>query len=417
MTDSPAGAKTDGSRRPVRRESAPVLMPRVPLFALAAAVLLDFCMGSLYGWSVLVAPLEQNLGASRAAVSAVYSVALVGFTVGMFVAASVFRRASLPAVAMVTCTVAAIGLGLAGFIESYATLIIGYGAMFGIMVGIVFFLCIAAVSIELPIRRSVALGLATSAFALGGLVWPGIMTPLLEALGPHGTLTVIAAVLLGAGVIGAGLLALSGAAVPRGSDASEGPFQKFFTERPRVVIVMWLNFAFLGLGGLIAVSHAAGIAVDYGLPESETYLGAMLVNLGYIGGALSAGYLSELFTGRRVMIGMAVLTAAPLFLLYAVPSAAISLLTLACLGVAFGAGTSCYPVTLASHYGVARVPAILGRVCTAYGVAGLAAPFIAGALHDLNGNYALAILIAAIVGMVGLIATLALPRPVAAAKA
>jgi MFS family permease len=218
-------------------------------------------------------------------------------------------------------------------------------------------------------------------------------------------------VLLGAGIVGAVLLALSGAAVPRGVEAGEGPFENFFTERPRVVIVMWLNFVFLGLGGLIAVSHAAGIAVDYGLPESQTYRGAMLVNLGYIAGALSAGYLSELFGGRRVMIGMAVLTAAPLFLLYVVPSATISLITLTCLGVAFGAGTSCYPVTLAHHYGVARVPAILGRVCTAYGVAGLAAPFIAGALHDLNGNYTLAILIAAIVGVVGLLATLALPRP------
>lgn len=392
-------------------------MPRVPLLALAAAVLLNFCGGSLYGWSVLVAPLEESLATSRAAVSAVYSVALVGFTLGMFVAAGVFRIARMPVVALGVCGVMAVGLGLAGFIESYGTLMAGYGVLFGVAAGINYFLCLAAASIALPIRRSIALGLATSAFAVGGLVWPGIVAPLLAAMGPHGTLTIIAAVLLGAALVGALLLALSGAAVPRGGAADEGLFENFFTEWPRVVIAIWLNFVLLGLGGLMAVSHAAGIAVDYGLPESETYLGAMLVNLGYIGGALAAGFLSELFTGRRVLIGMAALTAAPLFLLYAVPSATVSLLALACLGVAFGAGTSCYPVTLASYYGVARVPAIYGRVCTAYGVAGLAAPFIAGALHDLKGDYALAILIAAIVGVAGLLATLALPRPAAAALA
>lgn len=385
-------------------------MPRMPLLALIAAALLNFCAGSLYGWSVLIVPLEQSLGISRGAVSAVYSVALLGFTIGMFVADSVFRLARLPIVTLGVCGMMGVGVGLAGFVENYAALMAGYGVLFGIGVGVNYFLCLAAASTELPIRRSIALGLTTSSFAIGGLVWPGIVTPLLGVLGPHGTLTVIAAVLIGVGFIAALLLWLSGAAVPRGAAGAEGPFENFFTERPRVVIVMWLNFVFLGLGGLIALSHAAGIAVDYGLPVDQTYLGAMLVNLGYVVGALSAGYLSDVFGGRRVMIGMAVLTAAPLFLLYAVPGAVISLLVLAILGAAFGAGTSCYPVTIASHYGSIRVPAILGRVCTAYGVAGLAAPYIAGALHDLNGEYALAILIAAIVGVVGLVATLALPR-------
>ncbi len=392
-------------------------MPRLPLLALIAAVLLNFCAGSLYGWSVLIVPLEQSLELSRGAVSAVYSVALLGFTIGMFVADSVFRLARLPVVALGVCGAMGVGVGLAGFIESYAALMAGYGVLFGIGVGINYFLCLAAASTDLPIRRSIALGLATSSFAIGGLVWPGIVTPLLAELGPHGALTVIAAVLLATGLISATLLTLSGAAMPHDVERGEGPFENFLTERPRVVIVMWLNFVFLGMGGLIAISHAAGIAVDYGVPEDQTYLGAMLVNLGYIVGALSAGYLSEMFGGRRVMIGMAVLTAAPLFLLYAVPSASVSLLVLAVLGVGFGAGTSCYPVTIASHYGLARVPAILGRVCTAYGVAGLAAPYIAGALHDLNGNYELAILIAAIVGVVGLLATLALPRPLAAGPA
>ena len=387
-------------------------MPKhpVPLLALVAAVILNFCGGSLYGWSVLVAPLELSLDASRATISAVFSVAIVGFTVGMFIAAGVFRVARLPVVALGVAVMMAVGVGLAGLIESYATLIVGYGALFGLAAGVNYFLCLAAASIDLPIRRSIALGLTTSAFAVGGLVWPGIVTPLLAAHGPHGTLSVIAAILLGAGLLSVVLLQRSGAAVPRSDKAGEGLFQNFFTERPRVVIAMWLNFVLLGIGGLMVVSHAAGIATDYGLPESETYLGAMLVNLGYIAGALAAGYLSEIFGGRLVLLGMAVLTAAPLFLLYVVPSAAISLLMLACVGAAFGAGTSGYPMTLASFYGVARVPAVYGRVCTAYGVAGLVAPLIAGALHDLKGDYALAVLIAALVALIGLFATLALPR-------
>ncbi|MGD9538212.1 MAG: hypothetical protein AB7P52_12355 [Alphaproteobacteria bacterium] len=385
-------------------------MRRFPLLALIAAILLNFCMGSLYGWSVLVAPLEESLGASRAAVSAVYSVALVSFTFGMFMGAAVMRLAAMPVMGLVIFAVGGVGLGLAGLVESYGTLMAGYGVLFAFAGGVNYFLCIAAASTDLKLRRSIALGIATASFALGGLVWPGILTPLLDALGPHGTLKVIAAVLLGAGLVGALLLWLSGARVASAAETGEGAFQNFFTERPRVVIAIWVGFVFLALGGLMAVSHAAGIAADYGVPAGEAYLGPMLFNLGYIGGALSAGFLSELFTGRRVLIGMGVLTAAPLFLLYAFPSGPMSLVALACVGAAFGAGTSCYPVTLVSYYGLPRMPAIFGRVCTGYGPAGLAAPFIAGRLHDMQGNYDLAVLIAAIVGVAGLLANAALPR-------
>lgn len=404
----PTGPASKGEGRVIRRS---------PALALAAAILLNFCGGFLYGWSVLVAPLEQSLGVSRAAVSAVYSVALLGFTLGMFVAASLFRRFPMPAVGLGVCGVMAIGLGFAGLVERYAALIAGYGVLFAVAAGVNYFLCLAAASIDLPVRRSIALGLATSAFAVGGLAWPGILTPLLRALGPHGALTVIAALLLGAGLLGALLLALSGATIARAEGGGEGLFENFLTERPRVAIATWAGFVFLGVSGLMAIGHAAGIAADYGLPEGEAYLGAMLVNLGYIPGALAAGYLSERLGGRNVLIGLCLLTAAPLFLLYLLPSGGMSLFALVCVGAAFGGSTSCYPVTLASYYGVARVPAIYGRVSTAYGIAGLAAPYVAGALHDLKGDYALAVLIAAIVGLAGVVANAALPLPSAPAPA
>jgi hypothetical protein len=88
----------------------------------------------------------------------------------------------------------------------------------------------------------------------------------------------------------------------------------------------------------------------------------------------------------------------------------MSLVALGCVGAAFGASTSTYPVTIAGYYGIARVPAIYGRVSIGYGVAGLTAPYLAGKLHDLAGDYRLALAIAAIVGLGSLVPAALLPR-------
>jgi OFA family oxalate/formate antiporter-like MFS transporter len=383
-------------------------MRRIPLLALAAAILLNLCGGFLYSWSVLVEPLERSLGTSRAAVSAVYSVALVGFTLGMFVASGLLQRLRMPVLGFGVCGAMAAGLALAGLVARYDALMAGY-ALFAAAAGVTYFLCLAAASTELPVRRSVALGLATSAFAVGGLGWPVIAVPLVQSLGVHGALAAVAAMLLAAGSLAALLLGLSGAATPRGDGEREGLFENFFTERPRIALSIWAGFVLLGVGGLMAVSHAAGIAADYGVPESETWLGALVVNLAYVPGALVGGFLSERWGGRRVLIGMGLAVGGPLLLLLVVPSAGTSLAALACVGAAFGASTSTYPVTIAGYYGVARVPAIYGRVSIGYGVAGLTAPYLAGRLHDLAGDYRLALSIAAVVGLASLLPALILP--------
>lgn len=383
-------------------------MKRIPLLALVAAVFLNFSGGFLYGWSVLVEPLERSLDTSRAAVSAVYSLSLVGYTLGMFVASGLIQRIRMPLLAFGTCGAMAVGLALAGLVTHYETLMVGY-AFFATAAGVTYFLCLAAASVDLPIRRSVALGLTTSAFAVGGLAWPVLTVPLVQGLGVHGALVTVSGVLLAAGLVTATLLALSGAAAPRDEGGGEGLFENFLTERPRIVLAIWSSFVLLGVGGLMALSHAAGIATDYGVPKDEIWLGALVVNLAYVPGALAGGFLTERSGSRRVLTGMGLLAGLPLLLLLAIPSAGMSLAALACVGAAFGASTSTYPVTLAGYYGVARVPAIYGRISIGYGFAGLTAPYLAGRLHDLAGDYRLALLIAAIVGLASIAPILLLP--------
>ena len=136
----------------------------------------------------------------------------------------------------------------------------------------------------------------------------------------------------------------------------------------------------------------------------------MLINLVYIGCALTAGIVCDWITGRRVLVGIAAITAIPLLALFFAPSPTTSLIALAVVGGAFGASSSAYPVTVASYYGVAALPRIYGRMATAFGISGLAGPLAAGVLYDWQGNYNIAILIAGILACAGVATLWLLPR-------
>lgn len=383
------------------------------LFALVAAVLINFSMGSLYGWSVLVAPFEESLEASRASISAVYSVALFCYTVGAFIAYRVMAMASLAPVTFAIFLLAAAGLAIAGALESYVALLVGYGIVFAIPGGVSYFIAMTAASVDMPVRRSVAIGMNMAAFAGGGLVWPRLFVFAIDWQGPHVTLLVFAGYLAAIGVVIGLLLMVSGAKVPGGADES-GIFKDILTDRPRIIILLWFSFVFVAFSALMSMGHAAGMVTAYGIDAA--YLGPMVTNLGYVGGALCGGVLADLLTGRRVIIVIAATAAIALFLLFGVPVAAMSLVTLALVGASFGATASVYPVTIAGYYGLAAVPRVYGRVATAYGTAGLLGPWIAGALFDSAGDYAWAVLVAGGMAVAGILTAWSLPhmRPASA---
>ena len=387
------------------------------LLPLVLAVLINFSIGSFYAWSVLVAPLEQAIGATRSEISLAYSVAFISMTVGMFVTHSLLRFASLPYLLFVVFTIAGLGMAISGYFVALWSLMVGYGIFFGFALGVGYFLAMTAASLDLPVRRSVALSMSMSAFAGGGLVWPPIFTLIIDWRGPHAVLLLFAAYLILVGAVGGLLMHAARPLAHPGAHAGGGMFSDILTRRPRVFILLWSGFIFMGFAALMSIGHAAGIVVDFGFPAGQAYWAPMLTNLVYIGGALSAGIVCDWFTGRRVLIGLAALTAIPLLALYFAPSANMSLIALAVVGGAFGASASAYPVTVVGYYGVSGLPRVYGRLASAFGIAGLLGPSAAGVLYDWQGGYELAILIAGILAVIGIATLWALPKskePVAA---
>ena len=126
-----------------------------------------------------------------------------------------------------------------------------------------------AASLDLPVRRSVALSMSMSAFAGGGMIWPPIFTAIIDWRGPHAVLLLFAAYLILIGAVGGLLMHAARPPAHPGAHAGGGLFSDILTRRPRVFILLWLGFIFIGFAALMSIGHAAGIVMDFGFPAGQ----------------------------------------------------------------------------------------------------------------------------------------------------
>ena len=382
-----------------------------PWFPLAAGVLINFSIGILYAWSVFVAPLEAALEASRATVSGAQSLCLFTATIGTFVMHRLLHRMSLAALALAMAAVAAAGLALAGFGGSVAALYAGYGALFGFGAGVLYFVAMVAAGIGGPIRQSVAISVNMAAIAVGGIAWAPAFAALIGALGPGPALGLAAAVVLAAGVGGFALVAASRKEPPPSGAA--GLFEDILTDRPRVVIAIFVGFLCVAFTSLSVIGHAAAMMASWDAAERAQFA-PMAAGAGYALGAFAGGWLTDLLSGRRVLAGAGFVTGAFLLALFLAPGAALGMIAIAAVSVCFGVTASAHPVTIAGYYGVAALPRVFGRVALAYGFGGLLGPFLSGALYDAELRYDTVIVLTAALAFAGALSYAALPRRAAA---
>ena len=188
------------------------------LLALLAGILWNLFAGLFYCWSVFIEPLEAALGVSRASVSTVFAVGVVCYSAGMFLSPHILVRVSLPRIAAGLGLAAGCGLAIAGLGQSLALVILGFGVVFAATLGVGYQLALQTASLELPVRRSLAISLSVTAFAGAALVWPAPLSMVIASLGPFTTLLICAAVLAGIGFVCAVALHLSGAEAPAAKD-------------------------------------------------------------------------------------------------------------------------------------------------------------------------------------------------------
>ncbi|MEM9141332.1 MAG: hypothetical protein AAGB15_15995 [Pseudomonadota bacterium] len=362
-------------------------MRRDGIIVLCAGAALGFVLGSVHAFSVFLTPLEARFGAPRADVSLSYSLALVSITLAVSLGHRLYALVPAWMLAVVIGVLGIAGVMLARSADSLGLVWLGYGVIFGTANGLGYGFGLQMSAQANPGREGLAMGLITAAYALGATVFPVWFERALDAGGFSEAMVLLAMSIAAASAMAAILLAaararfVAAARTEGGAGAGD-------------TIVLWLAYGAAVAAGLMATGHATGIAAEGGLPPEMLVAAPVAIAVCNMAGSLGGGTLADRVAPGPLLTGLPLVSALALGLL-ALDWMPDVLIGLGLIGLVYGAVISVYPAVIARRFGVAVGVHVYGRVFSAWAVAGLGGPWIAGWIFDTTGGYGTALWIAA----------------------
>src|SRR5262249_28449768 len=163
--------------------------------AVAAATAFNLPIGSLYAFSVLLRPLEDLLGLTRADLAMVFAVASAGFGAGMNVAPTLYGLAPTWLLVLGCAAASFLGVVLAATASGLGQLAIGYGVLFGAGGGAGYILVQQTVNLAVTRRLGLVNGYLVGLYPAGAMIAAPLFGWSIRAFGVRAALGGLAAVL------------------------------------------------------------------------------------------------------------------------------------------------------------------------------------------------------------------------------
>jgi MFS family permease len=373
-----------------------------------AALSIHLAIGSVYSWSVFKLPLHETLGASGllSAVPFTLGIVMLGMSAAVF-GTAVERRG--PRWAMVVATLCFCGgllvAAVAAEIGQMWLIIVGYGVIGGIGLGIGYISPVSTLMKWFPDRPGMATGFAIMGFGGGALIASPWASQLMKWFGTdrHG----LAATFLVMGVVYAAFMTVGVLLVRLPPPGWEPPVVRVAASKlPHAAgpdrtaneaikmpqfWLLWVVLCFNVTAGIGILERAAPIYRDY-FPRAASPAALTAAAAGFVAMlslANSAGRLlwstASDAAGRKNMYRLYLGLGAVLYVVLIVAqNASKPLFLVVCILLLsfYGAGFATAPAYLRDLFGYLEVGAIHGRLLTAWSTAGVLGPVIVNAIAD-----------------------------------
>jgi sugar phosphate permease len=366
---------------------------------------------------VLITPLQDAFGWSRATIASAVSVNLLLFGLTAPFAAALMDRFGMRRVVSIALGLVALGSGLTIFMTASWQLVLCWGVLVGLGTGSMALVFVATITGRWFVRhRGVVTGILTAAGATGQLIFLPVLAALVHwygwrAAGVTVALAALAVVPLvlwmmrdhpaDVGLTAYGAPAGTPIEKPAPVRGAAGRALRVLRDSSKTT-TFWLlvgGFAICGAStnGLIA-THFIPAAHDHGLPETTAANLLALVGLFDIAGTIASGWLTDRVDSRALLGAYYALRGLSLLVLPSLIAASVHPSILVFI-IFYGLDwVATVPPTIAlcrQHFG-ADGPIVFGWVFASHQIGAAVAATGAGLIRDASGSYTTAWVVAGV---------------------
>ncbi len=383
---------------------------------------MNIALGTLYAWSVFVAPLEKEFHWTRAETSNVFGIAVVSFALTFIVAGRLQDKYGPFWISLIGGVLVSLGFFLCSYTHSLNYLYVCFGVIGGIGNGFGYSTPIPVMAKWFPDKRGLAVGLAVGGYGAGSALFgPLCNLKLIPAYGVHTTFQILGGIFLVMTVFGAFLMKNPPAGYrPAGwtpgtakAAASTYDFTPSEVLRTPAFYLMWIAYALGCLAGLMVISQLVPFAKSVGIPSAAlATMGLVVGAIGNASGRILSGWMSDALGRLNVLRLMIAISMIAMPILYKV-GGNVTLLYGAVFVVywCYGTQLSVNGAAAADFWGTKNAGMNYGMLFTAWGFAGYFGSKIGGTMYDKYHNYQMAFYTAAVLAGVALLCELAAKRP------
>ncbi|MDW6003576.1 L-lactate MFS transporter [Vibrio mangrovi] len=389
---------------------------------LIAACFINLCVGSMYAWSVFAAPMAAHLGQLNGIHLTPADLAIVfvvGNSVGpitMITGGKINDTFGPKVVIFVGGLMFGGGMFLSGLATTVDSLIVTYGLVLGLGLGMVYGSTISTSIKFFPDKRGLVGGLTTALFGISSVVIPPIAAAITAEMGVVAAFKIIGA---------AFTIIVCGSAffihkcpdgfkpagwTPSKTQASVQSNDKDWKEMLRsptfyVLICLLMCGA---VAGLMCIALASPLAQRMiGMSTAAATAAVSTLALFNVCGRILAGWLSDKIGRINTLTAACALSIIGLYLLYLAGIGEVTTfyVGISIIGVCFGAFMGVFPGLTADQFGVKNNSVNFGIMFSGFAVAGYTGPTIMRNVFGATHSFKDAFLIGIVFCVAGLILT------------
>jgi MFS family permease len=431
------------------------LLARHRWLVVTGAIIIQLALGALYAWSVFTARLTDQAGAyafSASETAWVFSTGLATFAIVMVIAGRILPRSGPRPLSIAGGLLLGAGFVVGGlFGETFWAQLVGIGLIAGAGIGLAYVVPIAVCVKWFPDKKGLITGLAVAGFGFGATIWVKLAGSwfggLLNTTSVFG-LPGVQSVFVIYGIVFFLLVFLgslvmvnppegyrpAGWTPPDADNGKEGgvEFQARDMLRTPQFYMLWSCFMFAGVAGLMVIYCIQLFGMDAlafrGVTNSAAVTGTAMAWYAVFNGLgrIAWGSISDRLGRKRTIVVMSALQGVTMLMTYHVfitfGSVPGFIFVAALIGFNYGGSFALFPAITADYFGNKSVGSNYGWMFTAYGVAGLAGPLLAGYFKDTAqgstypGVWMTPFIIAGVVCLLGAV-VMAMARPPGSATA